>query len=57
MTHYKIVKDAEAWKNGTKMVSVLNTKSGKEHIGFVRSNGVVEIMVGMKATLKRVQLA
>ena len=57
MTHYKILREHEAWKNGIKMAAVLNTRSNKEHVGFVHPNGDVEIMVGTKATLKRIKLS
>ena len=57
MTHYTITKKNETWANGTTMISVFNSKSCQEHVGFIRPNGVVEIMVGMKASLKKITLA
>lgn len=52
--NYTITSKGEKWANGITMITVFNSKSNKEHAGFLYPNGKIEIMVGMRATLKRI---
>jgi hypothetical protein len=56
MTNYKIIRvgDVQVFKNGIEMVSILNRKSGMQHVGFISKNGKVEIISGR--TLKTIKI-